>query len=226
MPPCVAIIAISSVTAFGLVFLAVAFVDSRADRAGDLVKYLRRKEAQKRSYWREKLWKPVAGGLCAALLVGGAAAEFTISDVRTFGEKRPVLFSTLVGAALAVITVLVIEALVRSVASKSWQGSLRNAWTSAVRGGRRGAEELGQYLDQRAIATLAPKNARSREAQREAHELWADLGGRVSQASLAAFASDQARLGESMHQLSMTADTLQQALKRYAAGERSKTSRT
>lgn len=150
---------------------------------------------------------------------GGSAAEFTTSDFGTNAENHPVLTSALAGAALLGITVLVIDSLLRAIAANAWEGSLKDTWETAVKGGRRLADDLGRELRGDAPHVSAAKLPRSNEsragkAYEVAHKMSESLGNRVARASLAAFAADQPQLGESMQQLASAADTLQRGLER------------
>jgi hypothetical protein len=121
-------------------------------------------------------------------------------------EKHPVLTSALTGAVLAIIVVLVIEALFKMLATTAWEGSLRNTWMSVVRGGRRGAHDLykpwGVRDDARLTGPDLPKPGKPAAPSYElAQKLWLSLETRVTNASVAAFASEHPELGESMHRL-------------------------
>jgi hypothetical protein len=70
-------------------------------------------------------WRPLAGGICAGGLGGASAAEMTIPRVGRWAEEHPVFTGSLTGAALLGITVLIIDALMRLLASRSWQGTLK-----------------------------------------------------------------------------------------------------
>lgn len=167
--------------------------------------------------------KPLAGGVCAAALAGGSAAELTNDEVGKWAEGHPIFVGTLTGGALLGIAVVIIDALMGLIASQSWHGSLKDTCKAAVRGGRRGADELRRHLGGDAVNQLDPKKENCEEAKQIAREVWVDLGDRVGRASLAAFASEEPELGEAMHQLSTAADTLQRALNRYCSEEPSKT---
>jgi hypothetical protein len=214
---CVALIPLCGIVFGALGFVAVAYVD-----------FLGKESTKSFKEDRGKLWKPVVGGLCAAILAAGSAAEFTFPSFGKDAEAHPILTGTLTGALLAVITVLVIEALVRSLASKSWEGTLEDSWFSAVRGARRGAFDVREHLlggksRVEAGSLPRPRTWAARAAYRQASDLWVDLGDRVARATLAAFASDRSDLGEVMHTLATATDTLHRALKRYSRGEHSQT---
>jgi hypothetical protein len=203
-------------------FFAVAFVEARSVDETSLRRYLRREGLSLSEHLRTKLWKPLLGGACAATLAGGSAAEDVIDGLGEDLETHPVLISALTGAVLAVIVVLVIEALFKMVATTAWVGLLRATWISVVKGGRRGATDLQTPLG-------GSKNARVEDrslpdpgdpavaAYDVARELSVGLEGRVINASLAAFASEHPELGEAMQRLSTAADTLQRALERYSS---------
>lgn len=170
-----------------------------------------------------KQWKVLLAAICGASLAGGSAAEFTTSNFGANAEKHPVLTSALAGAALLGITVLVIDSLLKAIAANAWEGSLKDTWETAVKGGRRLADDLGRELRGEAVNVTAadlpsPKNPRAKRAYEVAHRMSESLGNRVARASLAAFAADKPELAESMQQLASAADTLQRGLERYSTG--------
>jgi hypothetical protein len=233
VPSCLVLIFLWALVFGALGFMAVAFVEARSVDEKSTFRYLRKSDLRLPEYLRSKLWKPLWGGFAAAALAGGSAAEDLVDDLGTKLEKHPVLVSALTGAVLAIIVVLVIEALFRFVATTAWTGSLRATWVSVVRGGRRGAYDLheqlgGSYHSPLTKAHLpAPdpeaEESEAKEAYEVAQKLWVGLESRVTNASVAAFASDHPELGESMHRLSTAADTLQRALERYSSNKRSHT---
>ena len=92
---------------------------------------------------------------------------------------------------------------------------------SATPAVRRGATDLRKLLlmgASRVEAANLPKpgDRETEEAYEVAHKLWISLDSRVTNASLAAFASDHSELGESMHRMATAADTLQRGLERYS----------
>jgi hypothetical protein len=215
----IAVIVVSVVVFGYLGVLAVAFVEQLGDRRESLGQLLKPVSGDRRSRW-----KPLLAGVCTAILAGGSAAEFIFPDFGDEAEGHPVLTGTLTGALLAVVTVLVIEALVRSVASRAWHGSLAETWCQAVKGARRGARDLRKLLGgehEHVTATTLPRplEARAELAADKAKQIWADLGDRVGRATMVAFASDEPELGETMHRLSTATDTLHRALERYAADQ-------
>jgi hypothetical protein len=223
---CDAFIPLAGVVVFGVGAFAVAVVECWGDK-DELRDYLRPPDPVSS---RKPLWKPLLGGLCAGVLAGGAVAEFTTSGFGKGAEEHPVLASFVTGALLAVITVLVIEALVSSFSTRSWHSSLAATSHSAVTLGRRGVKDLEPYLAAGAVQRLVPRrgdeaNERSEEAYEEARRLWVDLGNDVSRASLTAFAAAQPELGELMNELLAAASRLQRALQSYSSDKESESER-
>jgi hypothetical protein len=221
VPSCLVLIFLWALVFGALGFMAVAFVEARSVDEKSTFQYLRKSDLRLPKYVRSKLWKPLLGGFCAAALAGGSAAEDLVDDLGTKLEKHPVLVSALTGAVLAIIVVLLIEALFRFVATTAWTGSLQATWTSVVRGGRRGAYDLHEELGGsfRSCLTkdhLPEAGEPAEEAHEVAQQLWIGLESRITNASVAAFASEHPELGESMFRLARAADALQRALERYS----------
>ena len=123
-----------------------------------------------------KQWKVLMAGVCAAALAGGSAAEFTTSDFGANAESHPRITSALTGAALLGITVLVIDSLLKTLAASAWEGTLKDAWETAAKGGRRGAYDLGKELRGTAAHVTAdglagPKTPRAKTAYEVAHKM-------------------------------------------------------
>jgi hypothetical protein len=191
----------------GMAALAVAFLESKRDKEKNLFQ----------SMWEEPL-KPLFGGICTAALAGFSYAELDDSEVGRWADQHSIFTSTLTGVLLLGITVLVIDALVRLVASQPWEESLEDTWALVVRQARRGFYDLRPHLatggSPVTVDSLPPRED-SKGAYDAARELSIELGHSVGRASLAAFASDQPDLGHSMNRLSSAADRLQRVLFRY-----------
>jgi hypothetical protein len=156
--------------------LAVAFVESKREKEKNLFQ----------SVGEEPL-KPLFGGICAAALTGFSYAELDDPKVGKWSDQHSIFTGTLTGVLLLGITVLVIDALVRLIASQPWEESLEDTWALVVRQARRGFYDLRQELTKAGSPVTVdslPGREDSERAYVAARELSIELGHSVGRASL------------------------------------------